>query len=78
MVYLAARGSNGEFAKEVAAALRTHGNATSLEEFDFETTGDSGVARPTYLARVTVNLWLSRRAERRFTVLRSDPNRQAS
>jgi hypothetical protein len=77
VVYLAARGTNVEFARQVAAALHTHGNVTTLEEFDFETT-HNGVSRPTYLARVTVNIWLSRRAERRFTVLRQDPKRVAS
>lgn len=77
VVYLAARGTNVEFAKQVAIALHTHGNVTSLEEFEFETS-HNGVSRPTYLARVTVNLWLSRRAKRRFTVLRSAPDRQIS
>lgn len=77
VVYLAARGTNVEFAKQVSTALHTHGNVTTLEEFEFETT-HNGVSRPTYLARVTVNIWLSRRAERRFTVLRPNPKRQAS
>lgn len=77
VVYLAARGSNIEFAKQVASALRIHGNVTSLEEFEFDT-AYNGVVRPTYLGRVTVNLWLSRRAERRFEVLRSAPKSRAS
>jgi len=77
VVYLAARGTNVEFAKRVGMALHAHGNVTSLEEFEFETS-HNGISRPTYLARVTVNLWLSRRAERRFTVLRSAPESRVS
>lgn len=77
VVYLAARGSNIEYAREVSAALRAHGNVTSLEEFEY-TAPYRAAERPTYLARVTVNLWLSRRAERRFVVLRPDKRSQVS
>lgn len=77
VVYLAARGTNVLYAKEVAEALRDHGNVTSLEEFDY-VAPHNGIERPTYLARLTVNLWLSRKAERRFVVLRKDKGTRAS
>lgn len=68
-VYLAARSSNVEYARTVAAALRKHGNVSLIEEFEFESTVN-GINRPAYIARVTVNQWLSRRADRRFEFLR--------
>lgn len=69
IVYLAARNSNVEYAKEVARDLEGHGNVSSIEEHEFMVQRDT-VVRPAYLARVELNPYLSRRAERRFKLLR--------
>jgi hypothetical protein len=74
VVYLIARGSNVLLAKTVASLLRDHGNVTSIDEADFLVPHRSWTL-PAYLARVTLNLRLSRRAEHRFTVLRAAGSR---
>lgn len=68
-VYLVARGMNVEYAKSVATQLRGHGNVTSVDEFEFDIVL-RGITRPAYVARVALDLRLSRRATRRFAVLR--------
>lgn len=72
-VYLAARGTNVDYAHKVTSELETHGNVSSIDAFEFDLELN-GVTRRTYLARVVVNPWLSRRAERRFKALRAAPH----
>lgn len=68
-VYLVGRGMNVEYSKSVSTQLRGHGNVTSVDEFEFDVVL-RGITRPAYVARVALDLRLSRRAERRFAVLR--------